>query len=171
MAGQPEGIVPNVSRRNVMNKDIPMLVAETQSLDGLHGDVIRGEEGKVRIWYEIWNKIEQHDPEIERLSVEVEELESRRAAFANRKVLANKQRVAAEAAAEETRRHKRFKILMNKKKLNALKQRAAEMKEQASTMAKQERATADQLHTEQGRLMRLSQQRSSLYEVLRSITL
>ena len=155
-----------------MPKEMPMIVTEGQALNTRsdNGHERLEEHGKTRIWVEVWQTVRELEPEIEQLSQVVEELEYRKEALAKKRVLAKKQRADAEVKAEEVRRHKRFKLFTNKKKLAALNQRAEALREAAQTLAKQEQETTTELRMAQGKLTRRCQQRSYLCEILRCMS-
>ena len=134
-------------------------------------DVISEEQGKVKIWYEVWHEIQRIEPEIEQLSIEIEEQEIGRDEFAKRRNWANTQKLEAEAEAYYTRRHKRFKLLLDKEKVEAMNKRGAVMGEKAAAMAKEERALSEEIRHKHGKLARLAERRSRLHELLRSMNL
>jgi len=137
----------------------------------LQDDVIRGEQGNIRIWYQVWHEIQQIEPQIERSSIAIEDREIRRDEFAKRRNWSNTQKLEAEAEAYYTRTHKKFKLMLDKERVAAMNKRAATMGEKAAVMAKQERILAEELSHMHGKLARLSERRSRLYEVLRSMNL
>lgn len=139
--------------------------------DTLQDDVIRGEQGKIKIWYEVWHEIQRIEPEIEQLSIDIEEQEIRRDEFAKRRNWANTQKLEAEADAYYTRRHKKFKLMLDKERVEAMNKRAAVMGEKAAATAKEERALAAEISHKHGHLARMAERRSRLYELLRSMNL
>ena len=155
----------------ILEGSSPQLDPDMEGLLDDEQDEQDEEQGKMNIWYEVWDEIQKLELEIEYLSVEIEEQEQRALAFTKRRIWANNQKQAVEADAQYARTHKKFKIKMDQHKVAVLNKKAAEMKEKAADMAKQEREAAEGLPQKKSRLMRRAERRSRLYELLRSMNL
>jgi len=128
------------------------------------------DSGWLKIWYEVWRKIQKVEPEIEQLSVEVQDLEFRRSVVVAQLKWADSQRESAETNSSEAKQQKKFKLFQDKRKIAELTDWATDMRDRSSEMRKQERALAEQLKRKPARLNRLVEQRDNLYKLLQSLS-
>ncbi|MDY6833279.1 MAG: hypothetical protein SVY53_00565 [Chloroflexota bacterium] len=128
------------------------------------------ESGWMKIWYEVWRKIQKVEPEIEQLSVEIQDLEFRRSIVVAQLKWADSQRETAETGSSTAKQQKKFMLFQDKRKIAELDDWATDMRDRSSEMRKQERTLAEQLKRKPARLNRLVEQRDNLYKLLQSLS-
>ena len=138
-------------------------------LDYLKPTGTEGERKKAKIWDEAWQEVQEINPEIESLSVDIEELENRRVTTADQVKWTDAELEFAQADALMARQHKRFKMFRDKNWIAQTEERTAALRDRAATLRKEGRTVSDELRQKRGRLERVTSQRESLYGLLRAM--